>query len=50
MSWQEQKLGNDELSLGRLKIKLFLVKLQIGSLLKGTLIGLPRDHSDGTAR
>lgn len=46
MSWQEQKLGNDELSPGRLKMKLFLIKLQIGSLIEGTLNRLPGEHSN----
>lgn len=35
MSWLDQELGNEELSLISEKIKLFLFKLQIGSLLEG---------------
>lgn len=49
MSWQEQKLGNDELSPGRLKMKLSLIKLPIGSLREGTLNRPPGEHSNAAS-
>lgn len=37
MSWQEQELGNDKFGSERVKVKLFLLKLQTGSLIEGII-------------